>query len=125
MKALSPNCLQIRCICHSLALCIQHAANKLPSNIGFLLSEIPNWFSNSEIRREAYMQLFKVMNATEFSCDERTAPLPFEKMFTTRWLVRGTVMFNILTNWHELQPYFTAAEISQGRLDNLSGHSSE
>jgi len=42
LKAVSPFCVHLKCICHSLALCIHYAVSKLPSNIGFLLSEIPN-----------------------------------------------------------------------------------
>jgi hypothetical protein len=49
LKAVSPFRVQHKCICHSLALCIQYAVSKLPSNIGFLLSEIPNWFRHSEL----------------------------------------------------------------------------
>ena len=45
----SPTCVLMRSICHSLALCIKHAFEKLPSNLGFLLSEIPRWFSNSAL----------------------------------------------------------------------------
>ena len=36
LKAVSPFCVQLKCICHS-ALCIQLAVSKLPSNIGFFL----------------------------------------------------------------------------------------
>jgi len=50
LKAVSPFCVQLKCICHSLVLCIQYAVPKLPSNIGFLLSEISNWFRHSELR---------------------------------------------------------------------------
>jgi hypothetical protein len=49
LKAVSPFCVQHICICHSLALCIQYAVSKLQSNVGFLLSEIPNWFYHSVI----------------------------------------------------------------------------
>ena len=62
LKAISPNCVQLKCVCHSLALCIQQAVFKLPSNIGFLLCEVPSWFGNNKNRREAYKQLFIVMN---------------------------------------------------------------
>ena len=41
IKQESPNCLLVPCICHSLALSIAHAFDKLPSNLGHLLSEIP------------------------------------------------------------------------------------
>jgi hypothetical protein len=50
LKAESPFCVQHKCICHSLALCIPYAVSKLQSNIGVLLSEIPNWFRLSELR---------------------------------------------------------------------------
>jgi len=44
LKAVSPFCVHLKCICHSLAQCIQYTVSKLPSNIGLLLSEILNWF---------------------------------------------------------------------------------
>ena len=34
LKDVSPSWLQLKGICHSLALCIQNAVSKLPSNIG-------------------------------------------------------------------------------------------
>ena len=48
--AVAPDCLQVKCICHSLALCVQHSFDKLPSSLGFLLAEIPKWFSKSTLR---------------------------------------------------------------------------
>jgi hypothetical protein len=64
----------------------------------FLLSEISTWFHHSELRREAYKELFRVMNtATEFK-PNRTAPLLYEKPSFTWCLVRGKVMFNNLMN---------------------------
>ena len=36
--------------------------SKLPSNIGFVLSKTPSWFRHSELRQEAYKELFKVIN---------------------------------------------------------------
>ena len=112
IKDVSPNCVQLKCICHSLALCIENAVSKLPSNIAFLLSEIPHWFRNSSLRRENYIDLFNVINAATESETARYAPLPFEKSSFTRWLARGKVMFNILMNWEELKAYFICAELS-------------
>ena len=112
IKDVSPNCVQLKCICHSLALCIDNAVSKLPSNIAFLLLEIPHWFRNSSLRRENNIDLFNVINAATESETARYAPLPFEKSFFTRWLARGKVMFNILMNWEELKAYFICAELS-------------
>ena len=47
IKEASPNCILIKCICHSLALCIKHAFENMPANVGFMLCEIPKWFSKS------------------------------------------------------------------------------
>jgi hypothetical protein len=105
----SPNCILMKCICHSLALCVQHAFDCLPSNLGYMLSEIPKWFRKSAIRRDAYKQLFSVMNSSE---ENRVGiPLPFTKMSATRWLVRGKVITNTLLNWEELKAYFECAQV--------------
>lgn len=103
----SPNCVQIRCSCHSLALCVQAAFDKLPSSLGFLLTEIPKWFSKSAVRREAYSSLFKIMDPNE---ERKGTPLPFKQSSVTRWLVRGKVLNNILTNWEEQKAYFVCTE---------------
>ena len=118
IKELSPSCVQYKCVCHSLALCVKYAVSKLPSSIGFLLTEIPNWFRHSNLRREGFKMLFKIMNsATEFQ-SARTAPLPFEKTSSTRWLIREKVMFNILMNWEELKAYFISAKLAQANFDS-------
>ena len=117
MKSVSPFCVQMRCICHSMTLCIEHAASKLPSNVGLLLSEIPHWFYNSDLRRESFKLLYSVMNQETDHEPARTAPLPFGKTLATRWLVRGKVMFNILMNWEELKVYFSSFENSRERSD--------
>ena len=57
ITAVSLHSIKMTCICHSLSLCVMHAFEKLPSSLGFLLSEIPKWFSKSSIRREAYRTL--------------------------------------------------------------------
>ena len=62
MKEVSPNCTMMKCICHSLELCTQHAFEVMPANLGFLLKEIPKWFSKSTTRREAFKELLIVMD---------------------------------------------------------------
>ena len=106
VRAESPSCQLNRCICHSLALCIQKAFEKLPSNLGYLLTEIPKWFSKSKIRREAFQDLFGTMDPNE---ERKGTPLPFQKTSLTRWLVRGKVIYKILVNWQELKAYFACA----------------
>ncbi|XP_065645467.1 uncharacterized protein LOC136075946 [Hydra vulgaris] len=58
----SPNCIMMRCICHSLNLVVQNAFNAIPSPVGFLLSEVPRFFNKSILRRNEYEKLFELMN---------------------------------------------------------------
>ena len=104
IAAVSPQCIKMTCICHSLSLCVMHAFEKLPPSLGFLLAEVPKWFSKSSVRRETYKELFKVM------CPDECRKAPFEKYSTTRWLVRGKVIYRILVNWNELKAYFLVAQ---------------
>ena len=103
VKEVSPNCVLIKCILHSLELCVQHAFKKMPSNVGFMFKEILKWFSNSVIRREDFKDLIIVIDPNK---EEGGKSLPFQKL-STRWLVRGKVLFNILGNWEELKAYFS------------------
>lgn len=107
----SPDCVQVKCVCHSLVLCVQHAFEKLPSSLGFLVSETPKWFSKSTIRRAAYTHLFSIMDPNE---ERKGTSLPFQQASLTRWLVRGKIMYNILMNWEELKAYFMCAEQASG-----------
>ena len=110
IKQESPNCLLVPCICHSLALSIAHALDKLPSHLGHLLSEIPRWFGNSALRQDTFKTLFDIMDPNG---ERAGTPTPFQKLSATRWLVRGKVIFAILTNWEELKAYFLCTENAQ------------
>lgn len=85
---------------------MEKAFGKLPSSLGHLIHEIPKWFSKSILRREAFKELFIVVDAKE---EGKGMPLPFQKLSSTRWLVRGKVIYNILVNWEELKAYFSVA----------------
>ena len=98
VKEASPSCIQLKCTCHSLQLCVQHAFETLPGSVALMLTEIPSFFSHSSLRREKYMDLFKVMNDGDTPFTN-----PFTKFCSTRWLGRSKVIFNILTQWWELK----------------------
>ena len=105
IRETNPNCILMKCICHSLALCVQHGFDKLPSHMGYLLQEIPAWFSQSRIRRDEFQALFHEINdETQSSYNE----MPFLKFSCTRWLSRGKVIFSIHKNWNTLEMYFAS-----------------
>lgn len=85
IKEESPNCILNKCICHSLALCMQKSFEVLPSNLGYLLTEIPGWFSHSQLRRHTYRKLFEALNEQdeEDGNETRIRPMPFMKVSAT------------------------------------------
>jgi len=99
----APYCIRMPCTCHSINLCTEKSFEKLPSNLGFILVEVPKWFKNSSLRREQYTELFAIMSP------DRDEPSPFKKLSATRWLCRGKVMSDLLLNWDELTAYFLCA----------------
>lgn len=107
IKKESPNCVLNKCVCHSLALCVQKAFEVLPSNLGYLLVEIPGWFSHSTLRRKNYIKLFEALREEEN--EKSKLNLPFMKASSTRWLVRGRIIKRLLENWQELKAYFKCA----------------
>jgi len=100
LKVVAPFCILNKCVCHSIALTLQHASLTFPSQIMFLLQEIPAWFSHSVIRRNDFQNIFKLMN------EDKLSNSPFIKHCATRWLTRGKVVNNILNNWDEFLAYF-------------------
>ena len=102
VRDLNPLCVQVKCTSHSLDLIVKHAFEKIPSSVAFLLKELPSHFSNSSLRREGFVDLFKTM------CPDEVFISPFVKYSVTRWLVRGKVTSNILSNWWILSAYFNA-----------------
>ena len=111
VRAKNPNVILFKCVCHSLAKVAEYGFNKLPSCLSLLLSDIPTWFRSSAIRRDEFKKLkesfYEEEEETDDSmCYDDKSSLPFTRFNTTRWLVRGKVIKNILNNWRELVRYF-------------------
>ena len=101
IQAANPHTVLMKCVCHSdsLALYVQHAFEVMPSDVGYILSVISSWFSNSDIRRMEYQCWFEAFeidgNANEdstlFGSVCGSVAMPFVKFSKTRWLVRAVV----------------------------------
>ena len=63
----------MKCVCQSLALCVQHAFEVMPSDVGYILSVIsPSWFSNSDFRRTEYQSLFEAFEIDDYANEDST-----------------------------------------------------
>ena len=47
VREVSPHCVLIKCMQHSLTLCVQHVFTKMSSNLGFMLKKIPLYLGYS------------------------------------------------------------------------------
>ena len=55
------------------------------------------------------------MNTESANTQSPNETLPFQKVSSTRWLVRGKAMYNLLVNWETLKADFTCFEQNYAR----------
>lgn len=107
LKSEVPSLILVRCVCHSLQLSVSAAAAEaLPRNVEFIVSETYNWFSRSSTRQLAYKQLYNLIN------DDHD-PLKIVQSCQTRWLSIATAVERIHNQWLELKTHFGIARTSE------------
>ncbi|XP_053596147.1 uncharacterized protein LOC128668022 [Microplitis demolitor] len=98
-----PDLIIVKCVCHSLHLCAEKAAESLPRQLEFLVRETHNWFSYSPKRLDYYRKLYETMN-------NNTDPKKIQGLSGTRWLTRYQAINTILEQWEELKLLFSIAK---------------
>ncbi|XP_023941123.2 uncharacterized protein LOC112048021 [Bicyclus anynana] len=98
-----PDLIIVKCVCHSLHLCAEKAAESLPRQLEFLVRESHNWFSYSPKRLEYYRTLYETMN-------NNNDPKKIQGLSGTRWLARYHAIKTILEQWKELKLLFSIAK---------------
>lgn len=93
------NLVLIPCVCHSVQLAVSSAAEMLPRNVEFLISETYSWFSKSSSRQTTYRVLFQAIN-------DGADPLKIVQQSNTRWLSIEVAVNRILNQWLELETHF-------------------
>lgn len=116
MKRDIPELLLVKCICHSLHLVCSHASEELPSCIDHMLRETYNWFHRSALRKEAYMEIYKLIN-------DGKEPLQLVPLSGTRWLARSNSVKRILDQWSSLKLHFEIAASSCDKYISRELHS--
>lgn len=58
LKAVVPDIIIVKCVCHSLHLCAEYACRELPKCLEFLVREIHSYFSHSLKRIVEYRELY-------------------------------------------------------------------
>ena len=123
VKSANPDCVQVKCLCHSLAKVVEKAFDcAMPEDLCYLLAKIPSFFAHSNIRRDIYIKIAALINIGELE----KIKCPFMKYCVTRWLSRGPVMTALLECWDDLILFFqdanlhaTFKKIDGGRIEAL------
>ncbi|QQP48577.1 Uncharacterized protein FKW44_008940, partial [Caligus rogercresseyi] len=75
----NPQIQLLKCVCHSIQLCVSRAVETLPRNLEYLVAHSYSWFSHSAVRRREYAKVYGLINPGE-------TPLMLVQMSSTRWL---------------------------------------
>lgn len=95
----NPHLQLLKCVCHSIQLCVSKAVETLPRNLEYLVCHSHNWFSHSALRRCEYVKIYSFFNQGEI-------PLTLIQMSGTRWLSIHYCCSRILPQWGELKLHF-------------------
>ena len=92
-----PSVFIMGCVCHSFALCANHAVKVFPSLFETFLKDVSSYFSRSSKRLHDFCTIQDVV---------KTARHKIPKLAQTRWLSRGKLIKIILEQWDALLLYF-------------------
>ena len=110
LKTDVPNLFVLGCVCHSFALCANHASSKLPSWLEAFVKNVCGYFGRSSKRNQQFSLLQDVTNTPKHR---------MLKLAQTRWLSRGQVLERIIEQWEALLLFFQ----SQSSVDKVDGAS--
>ena len=94
IKEENPNCLAIKCTCHSCALAFSHACALLPRNLEQVIKECHNYFALSSKRCNEFKEF------QEFTESKQRKMLRF---YDIRWLSFGSCIERLLGQWDALK----------------------
>lgn len=112
LRAINPELVVIKCVCHSLHLAAEEACKLLPRHLDFMVRETHTWFSVSTKRQLEYAEIYRTL--------EDKAPKKIVQMSNTRWLVRLQAVDAILEQWDALQLHFRITESNKERCYTAS-----
>lgn len=92
-----PSVFILGCICHSFALCANHASTCLPSWLETFVKNVCCYFARSSKRQHAFQLIQDAFKAPNHR---------ILKLAQTRWLSRGKVVSRILEQWDALLLFF-------------------
>ncbi|KAF7243769.1 hypothetical protein EYD10_10022 [Varanus komodoensis] len=109
---LNPCGVFIKCIWHSLYLCLSRAIDVLPLNLEYMISHTYLWFSQSTFHQKRYSELYAAVNVGENA-------LKMLQFTDIQWLSIGPCINRILSQYDTLRLHFQSVK------DNGKDYSAE
>ncbi|XP_061464100.1 coenzyme Q-binding protein COQ10 homolog B, mitochondrial isoform X1 [Rhineura floridana] len=100
---LNPCGVFIKCICHSLYLCLSRAIDVLPLNLEYMISQTYLWFSQSTFHQKQYAELYAAISVGENA-------LKVLQVTDTRWLSISPCINRILSQYDTLKLHFQSVK---------------
>ena len=100
--AANPQCMVIKCACHSCALAVSHACSVLPRHLEQLVKECYNYFSCSSKRTLEFQEFQDFTNSNQYR---------MLRFYSIRWLSFGSCVERIFNQWAALKLYFNGQHL--------------
>lgn len=97
IRDINPQCLFVKCVCHSIALAASYASKLLPRSIEQLVKEVYNYFGHSSKRQREFSEF------QEFTNTDKHKIL---RHYDIRWLSFHNCVNRILEQWEPLKLFF-------------------
>nr|XP_039266528.1 uncharacterized protein LOC120341976 isoform X1 [Styela clava] len=99
----NPNIVHVKCMCHSLQICLSKAFRLLPRNLNFMIAETYTWFLHNSVRQQKYKNIYENISVAD-------PVLKILQLPDTEWLSVAPCVNKILDNYDELKLYFQLAQ---------------
>ncbi|KAJ8932217.1 hypothetical protein NQ314_014837 [Rhamnusium bicolor] len=109
IKEANPNCVFVKCVCHSVALAVSYACKELPKNIYQTVKDVYGYFSHSSKRQKEFSEFQEFVQ-----CDKHN----ILRYYEIRWLSLHQCINRILGQWGALKLYFHDQYILERNITN-------
>jgi len=93
----SPDCIFVKCVCHSIALAVSKVCATLPRTCEALVRDTYGYFSHSAKRKNSFNEFQQFTNSPQHN---------ILKMYDIRWLSLNACVDRIIEQWEPLKLYF-------------------
>lgn len=104
IKSVNPNCIFLKCVCHSCALTASYACKQLPRVLDQIVKEVHNYFSHSSKRQREFAEFQEFVQLEHHS---------ILRHYEIPWLSLHACVNRIVEQWSALKLYFQQQHLTE------------